>query len=64
MGWTRHVARIAEGRGACMLMMGKPQRKRALGRPRCRYEDNINIHLKEISWEIVDRIDLAQDKGK
>jgi hypothetical protein len=42
--------------------MEKPERKRPLGRPRCIWEHNINIDLKEIGWEGVDWIHLAQDR--
>jgi hypothetical protein len=44
--------------------MGKPERKRPLGRPRRRWEDNIRIDLREIGWGGVDWIDLAQDRGQ
>jgi hypothetical protein len=42
-------------------MMGKPEGKRPLGRPRCRWEDNIKMHLREIGWGGADSIHLAQD---
>jgi hypothetical protein len=44
-------------------LVGKPEGKRRLIRPRHRWEDNINIHLQEEGYEGVERIDLAQDKG-
>jgi len=44
--------------------MGGPESKTPLGRPRRRSEDNIKTNLKEISWEVVDWIDLAQDRDR
>ena len=43
--WAGHVARMGEGRGVYRVMMGKPERKRPVGRPRCRWEDNIKMDL-------------------
>jgi hypothetical protein len=43
--------------------VGKPEEKRPLGRPRCRWEDNIKMDLREIGWGDMDWIDLAQDSG-
>jgi hypothetical protein len=45
-------------------MIGNPERKRSLGRPSRRWEDSIKINLKEIGWECVDWIDLAQDRDR
>jgi hypothetical protein len=44
-----------------MIMVGKPEGKRPLGRPRCRWENNIKMDLREIGWGGKDWIDLAQD---
>jgi hypothetical protein len=44
------------------LLVGKPEGKRPLGRPRCRWIDNIKIHLLEIGLSVVDWIGLAQDR--
>jgi hypothetical protein len=44
--------------------MGKPEGKRPLGRPRCRWEDNIRMYLREIGWGGMDRIDLAEDRDQ
>jgi hypothetical protein len=44
--------------------VGKPEVERPLGRPGCSWEDNIKIDLKEIGWQCVDWIDLAQDRDK
>jgi hypothetical protein len=47
-----------------MLLVGKPEGKRPLGRPRHRWEDNNKIDLGEIGWCVVDRIGLAQYEDK
>jgi hypothetical protein len=44
-------------------LFGNPKRKRPPGRPRCRWEDNIRRDLREIGWEGVEQMHLAQDKG-
>jgi hypothetical protein len=49
-------------RNAYRLLVGKPERKRPLGRPRCRWVDNIKMDLLEIGWGGVDWIGLAQDR--
>jgi hypothetical protein len=64
MRWARHVARMGEKRNAYRLLVGKPEGKRPLGRPRCRCVDNIKIDLVEIGWGGVDWIGLAQDRDK
>jgi hypothetical protein len=46
-GWTGHVARMGEKRNAYRLLVGKPEGKRPLGRPRCRWVDNIKMDLLE-----------------
>jgi hypothetical protein len=51
--WERNVYR---------LLMGKPEGKRPLGRPRRRWEDGIRMDLREIGWASVDWIQLAQDR--
>ena len=48
MRWTGHVARIGEGRGVHRALVGKPEGKRPLGRPRRRWEDKIRIDLQEV----------------
>jgi hypothetical protein len=45
VGWAGHVARIGEERGVYRVLVGKPEGKRPLGRPRCRWEDNISMDL-------------------
>jgi hypothetical protein len=46
------------------ILVGKPEGKRPLGRPRCRWEDNIRMDLTEIGWGSMDWIDLAQDRDQ
>jgi hypothetical protein len=58
MRWAGHVARIGEERN---VLMGKPERKRPLGRPR---EDGLRMDLREIGWGSVDWIQLAQDRDQ
>jgi hypothetical protein len=48
MRWARHVARMVEKRNAYMILVGKPEGKRPLGRPRRRWVDNIKMDLREI----------------
>jgi hypothetical protein len=62
MKWAGHVARMGETRNAYRLLVGKPEGKRPLGRPRCRWVDNIKMDLLEIGWGGVDWIGLAQDR--
>ena len=46
MRWAGHVARMGERRGLYRILVGKPEGKRPLGRPRCRWEDNIKMDLQ------------------
>jgi hypothetical protein len=49
---------------AYKILVGKPEGKRPLGRPRCRWVDNIKMDLREIGWGGMDWIDLAQDRDR
>jgi hypothetical protein len=62
MRWAGHIARIGEGRGLYRVLVGKPEGKRPLGRPRSRWEDNIKMDLQEMGCGVMDWIELAQDK--
>jgi hypothetical protein len=62
MRWVGHVARMREKRHAYRLLVGKPEGKRPLGRPRYRWIDNIKIDLLEIGLSDVDWISLAWDR--
>jgi hypothetical protein len=64
MKWTGHVARIGEKRNAYRLLVRKPERKSLLGRPRCRWVDNIRMGLGEVGWGDVDWIGLAKDRNR
>jgi hypothetical protein len=64
MRWAGHVARIREKRNAYSILMGKPEAKRPLERPRRRRENNIKMDLIEIGWCGMDWIDLAQDRDQ
>jgi hypothetical protein len=54
VGWARHVARMGGMRNAYEIVVGKPEGKRSLGRPRSKWEDNVRMDLREIGWEDVD----------
>jgi hypothetical protein len=62
MRWAGHVARMGEKTNVYRLLVGKPERKRSLGRPRSRWMDNIKKDILEIGLNVVDWIGLAQDR--
>ena len=62
MGWAGHVARMQEDRGVHRLLVGKPEGKRPLGRPRRRWEVNIKIDLQEVGGGRGDWMEFAQDR--
>jgi hypothetical protein len=62
MRWAGHVARMGEKRNVYRLLVGQPEGKRPLGRPRRRWMDNIKMDLLEIELNVVDWIGLAQDR--
>jgi hypothetical protein len=55
---------MGKKRNACRLLVGKPEGKRPLGKPRCKWVDNIKIDLKEIGSGGMDWIDLVQDRDQ
>jgi hypothetical protein len=64
MSWARHVARMGEKRNAYRILVGMPEGKRPLGRPRHRWVDSIKKDLREIGWDGIDWIDLAEDRDQ
>jgi hypothetical protein len=62
MRWAGHVARIGEKKNVYRLLVGKPEGKRPLGRPRRRWIDNIKMDLLEIGLKIVGWIGVAQNR--
>jgi hypothetical protein len=55
---------MRETRNACRILVGKPEGKRPLGRPRRRSVDNVEIDLREIGWDGMNWIDLSQDSDQ
>jgi hypothetical protein len=62
MSWAGHVARVEEGRGVYRVLVGRPEGKRPLGRPRRRWEDNIKIDLREIGIDGANCMRQARDR--
>ena len=60
MRWAGHVVRMVEGRGVYRILMGKPEGKRPLGRPRRRWEDNIKMDLQEVGGGCGDWMELTR----
>jgi len=64
MIWAGHVARMGEEKGVYRVLMGKPEGRRPLGRPRRRWVDNIRLDLQEVGCGYIDWIGLAQDRDR
>jgi hypothetical protein len=64
MRWAGYVARMGEVRGAYNILVGRPEGRRPLGRPRRRREDNIKMDLREIGFGDVDSFHWAQDRDR
>ncbi|KAJ4435141.1 hypothetical protein ANN_23717 [Periplaneta americana] len=62
--WAGHVARMGESRNVYRVLVGRPEGKRPLGRPRRRWEDNIKMDLREVGYDDRDWINLAQDRDR
>ena len=58
------MARMGQGRGVYRVLVGKPEGKRSLGRPRRRWEDNIKMDLQEMGGGCGDWMELAQDRDR
>jgi hypothetical protein len=64
MRWAGHLERMGKVRGAYNILVGRPEGRRPLGRPRRRWEDNIKMDIREIGFGDVDWINLAQDTDR
>jgi hypothetical protein len=64
MRWAGQVARRGAGRGVHRVLVEKPEGKRPLGRPRCRWEENIKMDLQEVGGGYGDWMELAQDRDR
>ena len=64
MRWAGHVARLGEERGVYRVLVGKPEGKIPLGRPRRRWVDNIRTDLQEVGCGYMDWIGLAQYRDR
>jgi len=64
MRWAGHVARMDEERGVYGVLVGKPEGKRPLGRPRRKWVDNIRMDLQEVGCGYMDLTGLAQDRNR
>ena len=62
MRWAGHVSCMGESRVIYRILVEKPEGKTPPGRPRCRWEDNIKMDLKEVGCRGMDWIDLTQDR--
>ena len=62
MRWAGHVAPMGGERGVYRVLVGKPEGKRPLGRPRRRWVDNITMYLQKVGCVCMDWIELAQDR--
>jgi len=64
MRWAVHVARIGEERGVYRVLLGEPEGKTPVGRPRRRWVDNIRMDLQELRCGYMDWIGLALDRDR
>jgi hypothetical protein len=64
MRWAGHVMHVGDGRGMYRVLVGKPEGKRPLGRPRYRWEDNIQMDLQEVGCGGMEWIELAEDRDR
>ena len=62
--WAGHVARMEQFRNAYGVLVGKPESKKPLGRPRCRWEDNIKMDLREVGCDPRNWIAFAEDRDQ
>jgi len=64
MRWAGHVALMGEERGVCRILLGKPEGRRPLGRPRRRWVDNIRMYLQKVGCGYMNWTGLAQDRDR
>jgi len=64
MRWAGHVARMGKRTGVYRFLVGKPEGKRSLRRPRSRKEDNIKMDFQEVGCGSVDWVELVQDRDR
>jgi hypothetical protein len=64
MKWAGHITRMGAMRNIYTILVGKPEEKRSLGRPTCRWMDNSKMDLRKIGWGDMDWTDLAQDRDQ
>ena len=62
--WAGHITRTWERRGVYRVLIGKPEGKRPLGRPRFRWQGNIKMDFQEVECEGMDWIDVAQVRDR
>jgi hypothetical protein len=62
MRWAEHVVHMGDRRGVNRVLVGRPEGKRPLGRPRRRWEDNIKMNLRKIGINGANWIRLTQDR--
>jgi len=62
MRWAGHVAHVGDSRGAYRVLVGRPEGKRPLVTPRCRWEDIIKIDLQAVGWGGMEWIDLTENR--
>jgi hypothetical protein len=63
MRWAGHIACMGERRGVYRILVGRPEGRRPLGRPRHSWED-IKMDLLEVGWDSMDWIELAKDRDR
>jgi len=64
MRWAGHMVCMVEERGVYRVLVGKPEGKRPMGRPRRRWVDNVRMDLPEVGCGYMDWIELAQDRDR
>jgi hypothetical protein len=62
--WAKHVARMREKRNAYTILLGKPEGKKPLRRPKRRWADNIKMDLRGRGWDDMDLTDVAEDRDQ